>query len=159
MYTKITIDEAQHFTKDDRDKIRLAARRGGKSDFNRQFIKAATAAGRTVLEVRASIVHRPPETVRDAAFYRTAGYNAQRLGLKALDCPYRGDSRARAWVEGYTEAKRTHAAPMACSTPPVSSTTAKGPFKTVAEFQRAAASRFSSEFMDRKRQINYRRTK
>lgn len=138
-----------------------------KSDFNRQFVKAATAAGRTVLEVRASgdIVHHPPETVRDAAFYRTAGYNAQRLGLKALDCPYRGDSRARAWVEGYTEAKRTHAAPMVCSTPPAASITAKGPFKTVAEFsaeiraQRTAVPRFSSQFMDRKRQINYRRTK
>lgn len=48
---------------------------------------------------------------RDREFYRTAGYNAFRLGKTAFDCPYgnRKSMECQAWLEGYVAAKRAKA--------------------------------------------------
>lgn len=103
---------------------------------------------------------------RDDAFYRTAGYNAQRLGLTSFQCPYKApDKRARLWVEGYGNAKREAAPPMEVTDPllrpasaaPVASN--PSPFRSRVEFKQLMRerSRFSTKFMDRKREINYKR--
>ena len=57
-----------------------------------------------------------PNTVRDDTFYRTAGWNAYRLGLSKADCPYKlGTPESAAWLDGHAAARRTKQPPMEVS--------------------------------------------
>lgn len=119
-------------------------------------------------EVDTVVKPTPVVQNRDDAFYRTAGYNAQRLGLTAFQCPYKApDKRARLWVEGYGNAKREAAPPMEVTDPLLRPTSAApaskpSPFRSRVELISRRAEmerrpRFSKQFMDRKREINYKR--
>ena len=49
--------------------------------------------------------------IRNREFYRTAGYNAYRVGYTSFDCPYgnRKSMECQMWLEGYQAAKRDKA--------------------------------------------------
>lgn len=130
---------------------------------------------RSMDEVDAAARPAPVVQNRDDTFYRTAGYNAQRLGLTSFQCPYKApDRRARLWVEGYGSAKREAAPPMEVTDPalhPASAVRpperdfalnvqlANTPFRSRTEIKTLLRNRprFSNKFFDRKREINYKR--
>lgn len=150
------------------------------ADEQRRILNAARTAGADVYEDMIVFVDKaerftPVTQNRDDAFYRTAGYNAQRLGLTSFQCPYKApDRRARLWVEGYGTAKREAAPPMEVTDPllrPASAVRpperdfalnvqlANTPFRSRTEIKTLLRNRprFSNKFFDRKREINYKR--